>query len=29
MLLADEAEQNQISPAEAADQVMQRWGVVL
>jgi hypothetical protein len=29
MLLADEAEQDQTSPADAANQVMQRWGVVL
>jgi len=29
MLLADEAEQNQTSSAEAANQVMQRWEVVL
>jgi hypothetical protein len=29
MLLADEVEQNQTSPADAANQVMQRWGVVL
>jgi replication factor A1 len=29
MLLADEAEQNQTPSAEAANQVMQRWGVVL
>jgi hypothetical protein len=29
MLLADEAEQNQTSSAEAANQGMQRWEVVL
>jgi hypothetical protein len=29
MLLVDEAEHDQASPADAANQVMQRWGVVL
>ena len=29
MLLADEAEQDQTPSADAANQVMQRWGVVL